>query len=132
SRDRGKEDYRKDGRGSDSKRRSSLDENRKRKVSCSSAESEYSRKSSLKSEYLGNSGSASKHVESRMRHDSSRWNSFDGGRYENKGWEEIRELEESSLTSVPVERPKKDLPSNLLDIFNQIAQFEKEKGVGPK
>ncbi|XP_078114541.1 tetratricopeptide repeat protein 14 [Sander vitreus] len=163
SRDRGKEDYRKDRRGSDSKRRSSLDENRKRKVSCSSAESEYSRKSSFKSEYLGNSGSASKHVESRMRHDSSRWNSFDGGRYENKGWEEIRELEEakrdcrkgkvddersdagnsknsegagnhkqSSLTSVPVERPKKDLPSNLLDIFNQIAQFEKEKGVGPK
>ncbi|XP_034736564.1 tetratricopeptide repeat protein 14 isoform X1 [Etheostoma cragini] len=163
SRDRGMEDYRKDRRGSDSKRRSSLDENRKRKVSCSSAESEYSRKSSFTSGYLGNSGSASKHVESRMRHDSSRWNSFDGGRYENKGWEEIRELEEaktngrkgkvedersdagnsknsegagnhkqSSLTSIPVERPKKDLPSNLLDIFHQIAQFEKEKGVGPK
>uniref|UniRef100_A0A3Q1BRZ3 S1 motif domain-containing protein n=1 Tax=Amphiprion ocellaris TaxID=80972 RepID=A0A3Q1BRZ3_AMPOC len=26
-------------------------------------------------------------------------------------------------------RPRKDVPANLLDIFNQIAQFEKEKGV---
>uniref|UniRef100_A0A3B5AKU8 Tetratricopeptide repeat domain 14 n=1 Tax=Stegastes partitus TaxID=144197 RepID=A0A3B5AKU8_9TELE len=40
------------------------------------------------------------------RRDSSTRNSFDGG-------------------SV---RPKKDVPANLLDIFNQIAQFEKEKG----
>ncbi|XP_039667341.1 LOW QUALITY PROTEIN: tetratricopeptide repeat protein 14 [Perca fluviatilis] len=146
-------------RTSDSKKK----ENENEKWSCSRCLASFQTKSSLKSEYLGNSGSASKHVESRMRHDSSRWNSFDGGRYENKGWEEIREQEEakrdcrkgkvedersdagnrkssegagnhkrSSLTSVPVERPKKDLPSNLLDIFNQIAQFEKEKGVGPK
>ncbi|XP_037626606.1 tetratricopeptide repeat protein 14 isoform X1 [Sebastes umbrosus] len=167
SRDRGKEDNRKDRRDSDSKRRGSLDENRKRKVSCSSAESAYSRKSSSKSEYLGNSGSASKRVESRMRHDSYNRNSFGGGRHENRGREEIQEVEEakrgkdsrkgkveddssrsdagnskrsegagnhkqSSLTSVPGGRPKTDLPSNLLDIFSQIAQFEKEKGVGPK
>ncbi|XP_027146135.1 tetratricopeptide repeat protein 14 isoform X2 [Larimichthys crocea] len=160
SRERWKEDNRKDRRDSDSKRRSSLDENRKRKVSCSSADSEYSRKSSFKSEYLGNSRSASKHLDGRKR------NSFDGGRYENRGQEEIWDVEEakrdkdrkgrveeessrskegngkqsegagnhkqSGLTSVPGGRPKKDLPSNLLDIFNQIAQFEKEKGVGPK
>ncbi|XP_054459163.1 tetratricopeptide repeat protein 14 [Anoplopoma fimbria] len=168
SRDKSREDNRKDRRDSDSKRISSLDENRKRKVSCSSAESEYSRKSSFKSEYLGNSGSASKHVESRMRHDSSKRNSFDGGRYESRGREEIQEMEEatrekdnrkgkvvedssrsdagngkisegagnhnkqSSLTSVPGGSAKKELPSNLLDIFNQIAQFQKEKGVGPK
>ncbi|XP_049443528.1 tetratricopeptide repeat protein 14 isoform X1 [Epinephelus fuscoguttatus] len=168
SRERGKEDNRKDRRGSESRRRSSLDENRKRKVSCSSAESDYSRKSSSRSEYLGNSGSAYKHLESRMRHDSSRRNSLDGGRCENRGRGDIREVEEAkrekdsrkgredesnrsdggnsrksegagnnnnkqnSLTPVPGGEPKKDLPSNLLDIFNQIAQFEKEKGVRPK
>lgn len=27
---------------------------------------------------------------------------------------------------------KKDLPANLLNIFSQIEQFEKEKGVRPK
>lgn len=153
----------KDRRNSDSKRRSSLDENRKRKVSCSSVESEYSRKSNLKAEYPGNSGSASKHLESRRRSDSSQRSSFNGGGYENKGREEIwegdevktekesrkRRVEEESrsgsrsdgghgkrpdggVTSVPGERPKKELPANLLDIFNQIAQFEKEKGVRPK
>ncbi|XP_042272881.1 tetratricopeptide repeat protein 14 isoform X2 [Thunnus maccoyii] len=153
----------KDRRNSDSKRRSSLDENRKRKVSCSSVESEYSRKSNLKPEYPGNSGSASKHLESRRRSDSSQRSFFNGGRYENKGREEIwegdevktekesrkRRAEEESrsgsrsdgghgkrldggMTSVPGERPKKELPANLLDIFNQIAQFEKEKGVKPK
>lgn len=154
----------KDRRNSDSKRRSSLDtENRKRKVSCSSVESEYSRKSNLKPEYPGNSGSASKHLESRRRSDSSQRSSFNGGGYETKGREEIwegdevktekesrkRRAEEESrsgsrsdgghgkrldggVTSVPGERPKKELPANLLDIFNQIAQFEKEKGVRPK
>ncbi|KAM7011870.1 tetratricopeptide repeat protein 14 [Tautogolabrus adspersus] len=82
SRDGGKEDSRID---SDSKRRSSLDGDRKRKVSCSSADSEYLRRSGSKSEYLAKSGSASKHQESRRRHDSPRRNSFDGGRYENRG-----------------------------------------------
>ncbi|KAE8293912.1 Tetratricopeptide repeat protein 14 [Larimichthys crocea] len=95
SRERWKEDNRKDRRDSDSKRRSSLDENRKRKVSCSSADSEYSRKSSFKSEYLGNSRSASKHLDGRVRHDSSKRNSFDGGRYENRGQEEIWDVEEA-------------------------------------
>ncbi|XP_041791786.1 tetratricopeptide repeat protein 14 isoform X2 [Chelmon rostratus] len=162
SRERGKEEDRKDRRDSDSRRRRSLDENRKRKVSCSSAESEYSRKSNLKSEYLGNSGSASKHVESRMRHDSSK-----NSRFESRGREDMGEVDEakierdgrkgkeaessrseggnsktsegdgnhskqSGLTSVSGGGPTKNLPSNLLDIFNQIAQFEKEKGVRPK
>ncbi|XP_023129686.2 tetratricopeptide repeat protein 14 isoform X1 [Amphiprion ocellaris] len=152
SRERGKEDNRRD---SNFKRRSSADENRK--LSCSSAEVECSWKS--RSEYLGNSGSASKHPESRLRHDSSSRNSFDGGRYENRGRQENRDVEEAKSekdsrkfraeeessssdrghgrksesagnhyeqTSM---RPRKDVPANLLDIFNQIAQFEKEKGV---
>ncbi|XP_022053629.2 tetratricopeptide repeat protein 14 isoform X1 [Acanthochromis polyacanthus] len=156
SRERGKEDNRRDKRDSDFKRRSSVDENRK--LSSSSAEAEYSWKSSSRSEYLGNSGSASKHLENRARHDSSTRSSFDGGRYENRGRQENRDVDEanredsrkfraedessssdrghdrksesagnhSEQNSV---RPRKDVPANLLDIFNQIAQFEKEKGV---
>ncbi|XP_041647029.1 tetratricopeptide repeat protein 14 isoform X2 [Cheilinus undulatus] len=151
-RSRGREDNRRD---SSSKRRSSLEEDRKRKVSCSSADSEYLRRSGSKPENVGNSGSASKHSESR-RHDSFRRDSFDGGRYENRGREDTEEtkrekdsvkgkVEENSNRSdggnagnhnkqseLVGARPKKDLPSNLLDIFNQIAQFEKEKGVKPK
>ncbi|KAG7242290.1 hypothetical protein INR49_023965 [Caranx melampygus] len=150
NRERGKEDNRSH---SDSKRRRSSDENRRRKVSCSSADSEYSRKSSVRSEYSANSASVSKHSDNRARHELSKRNSFDGGRYENRGREELSEVEgmkrekESrkgreedeirersetagnlhGVTSVPGARPKKDLPANLLNIFNQIAQFEKEK-----
>ncbi|KAM3876343.1 tetratricopeptide repeat protein 14 [Diretmus argenteus] len=39
---------------------------------------------------------------------------------------------QSGMTSVPGGGPQKDLPANLLNIFNQIAQFEKEKGIRPK
>ncbi|XP_010764584.1 tetratricopeptide repeat protein 14-like [Notothenia coriiceps] len=161
--ERGREDNGKERRGSDSKRRSSLGENRRRTVSCSSADSAYSRKSIFNPEYLGNSASTSKSIESRVRHDAPKRNSFDGGRYENRGREEIQEVEEakgdkdsrkgedenvpgsgrksegagnhtrpSSLTSVPGGSVKKDLPTNLLDIFNQIAQFKKGKGGGPR
>ncbi|XP_072245090.1 tetratricopeptide repeat protein 14 [Leuresthes tenuis] len=152
--ERGKEDNRKD---SDSKMRNSLEENRTRKSSCSSAEVEYLQKSSFRSEYSGNSGSTSKHPENRMRRHSSTRNSFDGGRYENRGRQEEedakgekesrkwRSEEESSTSHEGLSkrsesarngqnavRPKKDLPANLLDIFDKIAQFEKEKGVNPK
>ncbi|XP_068599471.1 tetratricopeptide repeat protein 14 isoform X2 [Brachionichthys hirsutus] len=136
SRESGKEDNRRDGES-----RRSIDEHRRRKVSSSSStESEYSRKSNIKSEYLGNSASASKQSESRMRHDSSRRNSCEGSRYERReGVNRSRTQQQSGLTSAPGGGgggggggPKKELPSNLLDIFNQIAQFKKEKGVGPK
>ncbi|XP_035032392.2 tetratricopeptide repeat protein 14 isoform X1 [Hippoglossus stenolepis] len=139
-REREKEDK---GKNSDSKRRSSLDENRKRKVSCSSVDSEYSRKSSF-------SGSASKLLENR-----SKRNSVDGSRYDNRGREDMSEVEEVKREKEPRqggadgglgksagnhkeqrgvsgESSKKALPSNLLDIFSQIAKFEKDKGVGPK
>ncbi|CAG5863260.1 unnamed protein product [Menidia menidia] len=157
SREREKEGNRRD---SDSRRRNSLEENRTRKSSCSSAEVEYlGQKSSFWPEYSGDPGSASKHPENRMRHDSSSRNSFDGGRYENRGrqegeeakrWKESRKerSEEEGSTShqglsdksesagnqngQSAVGPKKALPANLLDIFNQIAQFEKEKGAKPK
>lgn len=108
--------------------RSSVEENHTRKLSSSSAEVEYSQKP----EYSGRS---------RIRHDSSTRSSCDGGRYENK------EERERERTSDPEQSKKpessgdqngqrdgrnKNLPSNLLDIFNQIAQFEKEKGVKAK
>ncbi|XP_069560810.1 tetratricopeptide repeat protein 14 isoform X1 [Brachyistius frenatus] len=150
-----------DRRDSESKRRSSLDDNRRRKLSCSSAEIEFSRKSSFRSECSGHSGCASKHSENRTAHDSSTRNSLDGGRYENRGRQEVRteevkrgkemrkgRAEEESSSSDRGHgktsesagnhnehggtRPKKDLPTNLLDIFNQIAQFEKEKGTKAK
>lgn len=155
----------KDRRDSNSRRRSSFDGDRKRRESCSSTEYDYSRRSSVKSEHFLNS--APKQVEGRMRHDMSKRNSLDGGRYESRGQDEIQEAESSTRDkserkcrveekggkseggngtrsdvsrgheqrgSSPVSegRPKKDLPANLLDIFNQIAQFEKEKGVRPK
>ncbi|KAG7513473.1 tetratricopeptide repeat protein 14 isoform X1 [Solea senegalensis] len=150
NRQRGKEESR---RNSDSKRRSSLDENRKRKVSCSSADSEFSRKSGFQSEYPGNGSSASKHLEKRERHESSKRNSFDDGRYktedadrekesskrrvEEEGSRSAGRIRKTSQNSAgngdgPGESAKKELPPHLLNIFNQIAQFEKEKGAGPK
>ncbi|KAM3620270.1 uncharacterized protein V6R79_020713 [Siganus canaliculatus] len=156
-------------RDSDVRRRSSVDENRKRKTSCSSAEADSSQKANSRSDYLAlNSGSSSKQPENRMRFDSLRRNSLDGGRYENRGreedtWEGEEPKGQAAGRKVKVEEKnsrseggnvarsqsagnhrqsgptpvlgggaKKDLPSNLLDIFNQIAQFEKEKGVRPK
>lgn len=143
SMERGKEDDRKD-----SKRRTSLNEERKRRTSCSSAEAEQSWRSNVSQ------------VEGRMRHDAFRRNSSDCSRYENRVRQEPQGAEEvgkngrkgrekdssrsegemrsdtggnqkqSSLTSRG--RPPKDLPSNLVDIFNQIAQFEKQKGIAPK
>lgn len=131
---RGKEENRKDSR------RSSIDENAKRRTSCSSAEAENSRKVNLN--WL-----------------EGRRNSSEGGRYKNSGWQEHPDSERvekdgrkeraetdssrseagsSSRSEGPggswtsAGRPRKDLPSNLLDIFSQIAQFEKEKGIKPK
>lgn len=111
----------KDRRDSDSKRRDSFQE--KRRVSCSSGDSEYSRRSSFQSEYPRFS-----------RNESSRRSSFDG-RYE-KGNGESQKGSSSSNTRADdndkQDRPKKSLPPNLLNIFSQIEQFEKEKGVKPK
>uniref|UniRef100_A0A8C7WUP5 Tetratricopeptide repeat protein 14 n=1 Tax=Oryzias sinensis TaxID=183150 RepID=A0A8C7WUP5_9TELE len=146
--ERGRDDYRKD---SESQRRSSFEENQTRKSSCSSSEVEHSRKSSFLPEYSGNSCSASKQLERRMSHDSSSRNSFDGGRYENRGKKEeepVKRGKEAGKEGSEVEGhtsgcgkvnagsqngqsgtgPKKELPANLLEIFNQIAQFEKKKG----
>ncbi|XP_047231168.1 tetratricopeptide repeat protein 14 isoform X2 [Girardinichthys multiradiatus] len=142
SRDRWKEDNRGGRRNSDSTRRSSVEENHTRKLSSSPAEVECPQKSSFQFEYSG---------KNRMRRDSSTRSSFDGCRYENKEETErekgsVRRREEEERTDPERSkkpesagdqngqgdgRPKKILPSNLLDIFNRIAQFEKEKGVKP-
>uniref|UniRef100_A0A3P9K775 Tetratricopeptide repeat domain 14 n=1 Tax=Oryzias latipes TaxID=8090 RepID=A0A3P9K775_ORYLA len=128
--EKGRNDYRKD---SESQRRSSFEENQTRIP-----------------EYSGNSCSASKQLERRMSHDSSSRTSFDGGRYENRGKKEepVKIEKEAGKERSEVEGhtsgcgkvnagsqngqsgtgPKKELPANLLEIFNQIAQFEKKKG----
>ncbi|CAF91308.1 unnamed protein product, partial [Tetraodon nigroviridis] len=121
---RGKEESRKDCR---------------RRTSCSSAEAEPSWN----------------RLEGRRQ---ERRNSSEGGRYKNSGGQEPpdnpraerdgrREREEESSRAeagsssrsegpgaswASAGRPRKELPSSLLDIFSQIAQFEKEKGIRPK
>ncbi|XP_024134876.1 tetratricopeptide repeat protein 14 isoform X2 [Oryzias melastigma] len=137
----GREDYRKDRKDDESKRRRSFEENQTRRSSCSSVEVEHSRKSSFLSEYSGNS----RNLERRISHDSSSRTSFDGGRYENRGKKEEEgagkersedeghtsgrgKINAGNQNGQSGTGPKKELPANLLEIFNQIAQFEKEKG----
>ncbi|XP_037830181.1 tetratricopeptide repeat protein 14 isoform X2 [Kryptolebias marmoratus] len=139
-----RDESRKGTRDSDSKRRGSLEENKTRKLSSSSAELEYSRRSSFQSEYSGISGSTYRHPENRMRHDSSTRSSLDSGRNENKdrqdgdeaerekAEEEGRQTQKSDSNGQSEGGSKKNLPAHLLSIFNQIAQFEKEKGLKPK
>lgn len=130
-------------RGKEENRRSSTEENSRRRTSCCSSEDQNSQKVNI-------SWSEGRRQE--------RWNSSEGGRYKNSGWQEHpdervekdgrREQAEgessragagsSSRSEGPggswtaAGRPGKALPSNLLDIFSQIAQFEKEKGIKPK
>lgn len=124
-----KEESRKDSR------RSSIDESTRRRTSCSFAEAEYSRKVKVNRPEF---------------RDQERRNSWEGGRYKNSGWQEHPHCErveedgrkergeressrlEAGSSSSSAGRPKKELPSSLLDIFSQIAQFEKEKGIKPK
>lgn len=157
SREKSKED-RKCRRDSDCRRSSSFEENKTRKLSSSSAELEPSRRSSFQFEYSGDPGSTSRHPEKRTRRDSSTRSSFDSGRYENKDRQDVdeaerekesrRRSEEESRTSDQGQNKtsasagshngqsdgvsKKNVPANLLDLLNQIAQFEKEKGLKPK
>ncbi|KAM6962546.1 tetratricopeptide repeat protein 14 [Aplochiton taeniatus] len=96
-------------------------------------------------------GSVDSHV---LKHKPASRRSLDSGRYESGGREEKRErLEESRAgrrsdggdyrpagalsrngqgSDAVARGPQKEMPANLLDIFSQIAQFQKEKGVQPK
>lgn len=121
---RGKEDNRKDFR------RSSVDEATRRRASCSSTEAE--------NPWRGNTEQAEGRAQQRRNSEV--------GRSRSRGWQEGQDKEraeedgrrESSRSEGPTSsltaagRPRKELPSNLLDIFSQIAQFEKEKGIKPK
>ncbi|XP_051929516.1 tetratricopeptide repeat protein 14-like [Hippocampus zosterae] len=113
-----------DGRTRSSERRtadqrSCVDE-RKRRVSCSSADSAYSRK-------LGPGNDFSKDQtlpeEGKAAEGQAGWSQSDQARVRAEQEEEI---------SLPQGRSKEDLPANLLDIFQQIAKFQKEKGIGAK
>lgn len=115
--------------GSDRRRRSSLDGDARRRESCSSTEHDSSRRP----------GSA--RIQPCHKAEASvRRNSSDLGRYEGagRGWTQGGgsstggQGSRAAGNGTPVgqggTRPTKELPSNLLNIFNQIAQFEKEKG----
>ncbi|XP_061540374.1 LOW QUALITY PROTEIN: tetratricopeptide repeat protein 14 [Phycodurus eques] len=124
---RGNEDTRKTS-GPD---RSSLDE-RKRKASCSSSESVYSRKSFQSKDFSRRNSFRGDEDETQKEKDISKGKAEE----ERPGWSksdaaEIQDELDGEI-SVPEGKAKKDLPANLLDIFNQIARFQKEKGIGPK
>lgn len=107
-------------RDSDPKRRESFEE--KRRVSTSSADSEHSRRSGFHSEYPKYSRNEA----------SSRRGSLESGRYERGNGERASGSCTKAEDKAKPEGPKKELPANLLDIFNQIEQFKKEKGVRPR
>lgn len=103
------------------------------RYSTSPASSEYSWKSVEKYKKYTYSGSRdfSRH-EQRYRLNT---NQGDYERQDNYGEEnktEVPEEEELNNKEQSESRIKKDLPQNLLNIFNQIAEFEKEKGNKPK
>ncbi|XP_055020781.1 tetratricopeptide repeat protein 14 isoform X2 [Boleophthalmus pectinirostris] len=106
-------------RNSDFKRRDSFED--RRRISTSSVDSEHSRRSSFHSEYP-------KYTKS----DSSRRSSLESGRYERGNGEKASGSNIKMEDNTRQDKAKKDLPANLLDIFSQIEQFEKEKGVKPK
>lgn len=107
-------------RDSDPKRRESFEE--KRRVSSSSADSEHSRRSGFQPEYPKYSRNEA----------STRRGSFESGRYERDNGERASGSNRKAEDKAKPDGSKKELPANLLDIFNQIEQFEKEKGVRPK
>ncbi|XP_076010568.1 tetratricopeptide repeat protein 14 [Genypterus blacodes] len=157
SRERGKENDRRDS-GS---RRGSLDEMGGRKVSSSSTESNFRVESSQNSDRNSGSASKHWDCRGASDAPPAKRSSVDGGRYEDREREAIRRgkaeeqnksgsrsegshegtrleaagtYKESSggVTSAAEGKTNKDLPTNLLDIFNQIAKFEKDKGVKPR
>lgn len=103
------------------------------KYSTSPASSDYSWKSLEKHKKYAYSGSRDSRHEQRYQ-----LNTNQGERaYEKEdssGEGNKTEAPEETLNSKeqPENRVKKNLPQNLLNIFNQIAEFEKEKGNKPK
>ncbi|XP_041514858.1 tetratricopeptide repeat protein 14 [Microtus oregoni] len=102
------------------------------KYSASPASSDYSWKSLEKHKKYTYSGSRDSRHEARYQLNTSQ-----GERAYDKdscGEGDRAEAPEETLTSreQPESRVKKNLPQNLLNIFNQIAEFEKEKGNKPK
>ncbi|XP_061680937.1 tetratricopeptide repeat protein 14 isoform X1 [Syngnathoides biaculeatus] len=111
--------------------RGSLDE-RKRKASCSSSDSVYSRKSFQSKDFSSRNSFRREESETLKEKDISKGKPKE----ERPGWSrsnaaEIQDEQDVEI-SVPEGKAKKDLPANLLEIFNQIAKFQKEKGIGPK
>lgn len=103
-----------------------------RKDSSSSAYSETSRKSDSRDFDLRQSSSRTSDSRNSHSSGSRRSGSFKSGSYEGSEVREGNDVTDRRLSSSDMSKDsernqKKNLPINLLDIFNQIAEFEKEK-----
>lgn len=103
-----------------------------RKDSSSSAYSETSRKSDSRdfdfSKYNSRtSDSRNSHSSGSRRSDSFKSVSYEGSEVREGNDVNDRRLSSSDASKASEKNQKKNLPTNLLDIFNQIAEFEKEK-----
>ncbi|XP_055799632.1 tetratricopeptide repeat protein 14-like [Salvelinus fontinalis] len=106
---------------------SSLEKAKHRRMS-SSASSEHS----CKSDWYANDLTSQSHISSYRRSDSGRYGSTEQGDVKNKATRrsdgrDNRYSTDASLNGKGSAGGNKELSTNLLDIFSQIAQFEKEK-----
>ncbi|XP_029606989.1 tetratricopeptide repeat protein 14 isoform X2 [Salmo trutta] len=117
---------------------SSLEKVKHRRMSSSSAGSEHSRKSD---QYTNDLPSQS-HISTYRRSDSGKYGSTERGdkkeqergtrRSDGGDYRSSTDATRNGKGSSAGGSQKKELPTNLLDLFSQIAQFEKEKSVKPK
>uniref|UniRef100_A0A8C8GEX1 S1 motif domain-containing protein n=1 Tax=Oncorhynchus tshawytscha TaxID=74940 RepID=A0A8C8GEX1_ONCTS len=117
---------------------SSLEKVKHRRMSSSSAGSEHSRKSD---QYTNDLPSQS-HISTYRRSDSGKYGSTERGdkkeqergtrRSDGGDYRSSTDATRNGKGSSAGGSQKKELPTNLLDLFSQIAQFEKEKCVKPK
>lgn len=97
-----------------------------RRHSSSSTSSEYSRKSDQQGSTHKNTNFSSRHSECKEKEEKRRRS--EGSSKDSK---QPKDLSQNGRRSSEG-GPKKELPTNLQDIFNRIAQFEREKGLKPK
>ncbi|XP_041704935.1 tetratricopeptide repeat protein 14-like isoform X2 [Coregonus clupeaformis] len=116
---------------------SSLGKVKHRRMSSSSAGSEHSRKS----DQYANDLPSQSHISTSRRSDSGKYGSTERGdkkglnrgtRRSDGDYRSSTDTTRNGNGSSAEGNQKKELPTNLLDLFSQIAQFEKEKCVKPK
>lgn len=99
-----------------------------RRLSSSSTSSEYSRKSDQQGGSHKYANVSSRHSERSEKEEKRDARRSEGSAKDSR---QPKDLSQNGRRSSEG-GPKKELPSNLQDIFNRIAKFEKEKGLKPK